>query len=78
MNKQTIHSIYSRRDAMAEACRRWDEGNNAGAGYEIDVEDLEGAEQILTAENDREVDVYIIDGKEVGVGDVYGLWAVTL
>jgi hypothetical protein len=78
MSKQTIQSIYSRSEAMAEAAARWTAGNNAGDGYEIDESALEDAEQILTANDNMEVDVYLIDGEEVAVADCNGPWAVTI
>jgi hypothetical protein len=74
-----ISDIYSAREAMTEAVRRWVAGNNNGSGYEIEQDDLAAAEQILSAGNDKEVDVYILDGREVGVAESYGaLWAVDL
>lgn len=73
-----ISSYYSRNDAMQAAVERWQRGNDAGEGFAPGAE-LEGAEVILRAANDNEVDVYAAsDGREIAVGDVYGPWAVDI
>lgn len=72
-----IANIYTRRDAMHEATRRFRAGNDAGDGYAWEMP--RAAAQILTAEDDSEVSVYqLADGSEVAVGDVHGPWAVQI
>lgn len=58
-----------------DAATAWRAGNDAGAGFDPDGEDL--GERIATAETDRDVDVYrAADGAVVLVGDLHGPWAV--
>lgn len=72
-----IANISSYRDAMREACRRWDDGNDAGKGYPWEMP--RAAAHFLGATNGTEVDVYALpDGSEVAVGDANGPWAVEI
>lgn len=75
----TITEMLINRDAaMAEAVRRWTDGNNSGDGYEPGSW-LEEATLILRARTNTEVDVYRLpDGREVAVADVNGPWAVDM
>jgi hypothetical protein len=73
-----IADYHTRDDAMAAAVARWCAGNDAGAGF-VPRAELDGAQLILRAINDTEVDVYATsDGREIAVGDVYGPWAVDI
>jgi hypothetical protein len=77
-DKMRISSYYSRNDAMQAAVERWERGNDAGEGFAPGAE-LEGAEIVLRAENDGEVDVYkLADGREIAVADAHGPWAVDI
>ena len=78
-----IANIYSYRDAMREACRRWADGNDAGKGYPWEMPRAAAhvldAAHVLGAANGTEVDVYALpDGSEVAVGDANGPWAVEI
>jgi hypothetical protein len=73
-----IAEFRTRDAAMTTAVARWCAGNDAGVGFAIGAE-LEGAQLVLRAVNDTEVDVYATpDGREIAVGDVYGPWAVDI
>jgi hypothetical protein len=73
-----ITEFRTREGAMDAAVARWCAGNNAGAGFAPGSE-LDGAQLILRASSDQEVDVYLLpDDREIAVADVYGPWAVDI